>query len=93
MTVYGHEVTEEQEQAMLSVMQNDKWHMVDVEVAARRAGVPNSIKGSWYSILLSGDTHVKRYPANRAADRMLQRERKAGNIRYTGTHWERVEDE
>ena len=83
MTVYGHEVTEEQEQAMLSVMQNDKWNMYDVEVAARRAGVPDSI----------GDTHAKRYPAHRAADRMLQRERKAGNIRYTGTHWERVEDE
>ena len=84
MTVYGHEVTEEQEQAMLSVMQNDKWNMYDVEVAARKAGVPDSIRPPSQST---------KYPAMRAADRMLQRERKAGNIRYTGTHWERVEDE
>lgn len=68
MNVMGYEVPQEVEQRALAWMQNTpSWRAANLEEELVRMGVPESLPG-W------------KVPAHRAADRLIQRERKAGNI-------------
>lgn len=71
MYVYGIPITDEQIEACLAKMRAAPMFATStIEAEAVRAGIPERIGASWQSI----------YPANRLADRLVQRERKAGNI-------------
>lgn len=73
MTVYGVEVTDEQQAAGVAAM-SGSFTMMDVLGALAQAGVP-----------------ARRGVAARAADRLLQRERKAGRIRAVNNkNWQAV---
>lgn len=77
MNVYGHSITAEQQAACLAAMKGC-FRKVDVEAAALAAGVPEFANvGRVRPELL----------ANRVADRLLQLQRKAGNIVRDGQYW------
>lgn len=66
MKTAGYEVSDEQISAGIAAM-TEKFRASDVVTALVRAGVPYSIE-------------KERYLASRCADKLLQRERKAGRI-------------
>ncbi|AXK44070.1 hypothetical protein [Erythrobacter aureus] len=66
MKTAGFELSDEQINAGLAAM-TGTFRLFDVERALYRAGVPDEFEG-------------KRYVASRSADKLLQRERKAGRI-------------
>jgi hypothetical protein len=81
MKVHGFEVTPEIERACLEAMVG-RFRAFDVVSAAIKVGAPIKVPtGRWMG-----------YVAERVADRLIQRERKAGRIRRVGNRWERVED-
>lgn len=71
MKILGFEVTPEIETACLERMRRGPFTAGAISMAALRAGAPNDAK--W--------THA------RIADRLIQRERKAGNITFDGRAW------
>ena len=77
MRIYGIEITEQQQNACLGAM-NGKFKSADIEKAAIVAGCPKFCN--------VGRVRPE-YFANRVADRLLQRERAAGRIKFNGIHW------
>ena len=82
MKVYGYELTDRQIHSALQVMKKDTFTMQDVESALLEAGVPNCIQGD--------SQYIKFYVANRAADRILQKERNKVNIFFANKVWQQV---
>lgn len=66
MIVHGLQITPEQERACLERMRKEKFIAAQITVTAINHGVPNFLK---YNFI-----------ANRVADRLIQRERKAGSL-------------
>lgn len=77
MHVYGHTITDGQQNACIAAMRG-KFKAADIKAAAIAAGVPEFC-------------NIGRFlPANladRVADRLLQRQRKAGLIKRDGVYW------
>ena len=86
MTVFGYPISEEEKRQMLDAMK-EKWSMFTIEVAARRAGV--GLDGDGPSPLIK-DGYNPGDVQHRAADRLLQQERKAGRITYDGRYWKKT---
>ncbi|QPQ55553.1 hypothetical protein IC614_02830 [Allosphingosinicella flava] len=83
MKAEGYTFTEEQVNSGLAAM-TGQFRASDIENALEQAGVPRShhLDGRW------GGLGV---PCMRGADRLLQRERKAGRITHLGNGiWERI---
>ena len=78
MYVHGIEVTKNQQQACIDAM-NGKFKAADIEAAAIAAGVPKFVS--------MGKFQMQEYLASRVADRLLQKQRKAGVIKREGNHW------
>ena len=78
MKVYGCEVTQGQQDAIVAAMRG-RFEMLDIVGAATRAGVGSGhrVNGSDYQATVAG----------RAVDRLLQRERKAGRIKFKNGRW------
>lgn len=74
MKIYGVVITAEQQAAVVSLMAANRVFMAgDVEIWLQRNGVPD---------------RVDRKPiAYRGADRLIQQQRKAGNITYENKRW------
>ncbi len=72
--VYGHAISVEIQEALVAKMKAEPFKASSIEAEAVRMGVPNLT--------------AKREPvAMRAADRVIQRERKAGNIELRRPSW------
>lgn len=79
MKVYGYEVPQEVIDACLARMRTGSaFTSIDIARAAVAAGAPY-----W--------NNREEYVAHRIADRLLQRERKAGRIEFNGKRWRMVE--
>lgn len=72
MNVHGFEITEEQQNACILAM-NKRFNASDIELVAIQAGVPRFHDGNGI--------------AYRVADRIIQRQRKAGKIKKDGRNW------
>lgn len=77
MNVLGHSITAAQQDDCLGAMKG-QFRKADVEAAALAAGVPEFAN--------VGRVRPERL-ANRVADRLLQQQRKAGNIVRAGQFW------
>jgi len=77
--VYGQTIGEQLQAALLARMKAGPFKASDIEAEACRLGVPRL-------------TDWSESVAMRAADRIIQRERKAGNIRLLKPHWVWVGD-
>lgn len=77
MNVHGYEVTDAQVEACLRRMRLDWFCNYQLVQAAEKAGVPKSV----------GMSYENRAPAYRLVDRLIQRERKAGNLAKVGRGW------
>ena len=82
MNVYGIKITKEQIHAGLLAIRGE-FASNDIERALADAGVPRSIKNTYAPYI---DNQV----LHRAADRLLQRERKKGRIAFAGGVWTEV---
>lgn len=76
MNVHGYEVPQTVIDAVMAAM-SGKFTASTLEDAAVESGAPRTI-GSGYSI---------KYCASRIADRLIQRERKAGRIKFAEKTW------
>ena len=77
MTVFGYQVTEAQEKACVDRMhRGDSFSSADIEDSAQVAGVPRA-----------GGPFKSDPVRMRLADRLIQRERKAGTIKRVGNRW------
>lgn len=75
MQVYGITISEEVLSALVSRMKNgSSFKAIDLEAEATRPGVPHRRKN-------------REAVAMRVADRLIQRERKANNIRFDRPDW------
>ncbi|MGL5001974.1 MAG: hypothetical protein ACRDAM_03460 [Casimicrobium sp.] len=73
MKVYGVEITEEQQAAAISAMKISPFSARTVTLVLIKSGVPETTKNPRYSYSLD-------WCANRAADRLIRQQKKAGNI-------------
>jgi len=74
MYVHGHTVTEEIQSALLLKMKSSPFRAYTLEAEAVRLGLPSL-------------TANKEPVAMRVADRIIQRERKAGNLEWRRPNW------
>ena len=74
MYVYGHTVSEDVQVAILAKMKSGPFKASALEAEAVRLGLPSL-------------TEASEPVAMRAADRIIQRERKAGNLELHRPNW------
>jgi len=72
MNVHGFEITDDQQNACIMAMKK-RFKASDIELVAIQAGVPRY--------------HDRNGIAHRVADRIIQRQRKAGAIKRDGKNW------
>lgn len=72
--VYGHTISDEVQSILIQKMKEGPFQASDIEAEAIRLGVP-----------IMAESHQP--IAMRAADRLIQRERKAGNIEFRRPSW------
>ena len=82
MKVGKYEFTDELISAAINRMKSNPFTSGDIESELHRCGVPNYIGASYCRI----------FPVMRGADRLIQRERKAGNIKYENRQWTWIGD-
>ena len=73
MYVYDYKVPDAVIYACIAEMRGRVFRAYEIDRAARKAGAPVTLHGQYISY--------------RIADRIIQQERKAGNIRRTGRAW------
>jgi hypothetical protein len=77
MLSYGIEITAPQQEACFERMRAGGFRAKEIETLLVKLGVPET----------SGYSFQPQYPALRAADRLIQNMRKAGNLRHSGGIW------
>lgn len=77
MNVYGIAITEDQIDRVISRMREGEFTAHQLELVAMKAGVPNQLGMSYEQI----------WPASRMVDRLIQRERKSGAIKFNKNRW------
>jgi hypothetical protein len=78
MKVHGITITPEQIAAAETLTNGGRFTLAQVEKLLEAHGVPRTTERDFQPVLM------------RAADRLLQKWKREGKIRWTGSYWERV---